>query len=181
MEQLFGEDEGELNPAIPAMAAMLATLAGVVAELDSAQEGATTTEGFLDRLDAVFNTPLTPFQTLLLGQEEKLNAYRAMFRQLVEQSKDEFRVLNALAEGAEEDTPPAPHPADVVAEGATGRAILVLTASLSLAIERSPVDKETFLALFETFLRNGIREHGTRPPETDWLLEVLAGLATADE
>ncbi len=173
MEKLFGKNEGGVNPALPAMAALLSELALIIADIDSSREGTATS--ILDRLDKDLDKSSETFPILLVEQEQKLNEYRQAFRNAVEQTKEELRALNKLAEALEDDTP-TPHPADVVAEGATGRAILVLIASLSLAIERSPVDKETFLAFLETFLRNGIREYGTRPPETDWILEILDSL-----
>ena len=186
MVQLFGENEDEVNPAIPAMSAMLATLAGAVAQLDSAQQEAITPEKFLDLLDEVFNAPLIPFPTLLIEQEEKLTACRAMFRQLVEQSKNEFRMLNALAEVVDDDAPALPRPADVVTEGATGRAVLVLTASISNTLDRMfslsvvgvpiPSTKVAFITILEEQLQSGIQQHGTRQQETDWLLEILEDL-----
>lgn len=66
--------------------------------------------------------------------------------------------------------------ADKVEEGSTMRAILVLTASLSLVLERPSIDREAFLEHLESFVRKSIREFRTNPAETQWLLHFIERL-----
>ena len=179
MENLFGENEGEVNPALPAMAALLSALALIIADIDFSREGIS----ILDRLDKDLDNTSETFPTLLVEQEQKLNEYRQAFRNSVEQAKEGLSVLNAeelsafksLVEVAGEYIP-TPRPSDAVDEGATARAVLVLAASLSLAINRLPVNKGPFVSLLEHFLQDGIREYNATQPEKDWLLGILAAL-----
>ena len=99
MENLFGNNEGNVNPAIPATAALLSALACTVAELDAEQEGERLAERFLDRMEWYVRNPSEKLPTLLLEQEQMLEAYRLLFRQTVEQTKDEFRMLNEFGQG----------------------------------------------------------------------------------
>ena len=185
MEQLYPENNEQVNPdAFYASSALLSTLSLIIADLDRSNEGIAT--AILNRLDEDITNTSETLPILTVEQEQKLNEYRQTFRAQVEQTMEELRALYALAEASNADEGKTVHPADAVAEGATGRAVLVLTASLSNALDQiarlslagapMPPLKATFIVRLEEQLQNGIWEYGTGQPETDWLLGILSNL-----
>ena len=74
-----------------------------------------------------------------------------------------------------ESRKPITHPANAISEGATNKSVLILAASISLALDRLPIErnlKQGFLDQLEILLVNGLREYNASQAEIDWLTEI---------